>query len=82
MKTNVASWPAAISPPLRLRIFAVFPVAMQNADAAGMSPSDDNIEISQDGTMLTVRLTWVAPVNLYWYRYDLHFQIAERVPLR
>ena len=55
---------------------------IRQASENGLTLDNDNIEISQDGSVLTVRLTWVAPVELPWYRYDLHFQIAERVPLR
>ncbi len=44
-ETKLAARPAAINPQFRLRIFAVFPVAMQIATSAGISPSDDSIEI-------------------------------------
>jgi hypothetical protein len=55
---------------------------IRRAKAQGLSLEDDNIDITQDGIMLVVRVTWVTPVELPQYRYDLRFQIEERVPLR
>jgi hypothetical protein len=55
---------------------------IRQAAAQGLTLEDDNIDITQDGTILVVRITWVAPVELPRYRYDLRFRIEERVPLR
>jgi hypothetical protein len=54
---------------------------IRQAAAQGLTLEDDNIDITQDGTILVVRITWVAPVELPRYRYDLRFRIEERVPL-
>ena len=43
---------------------------------------DDNIEITRDGPMLLIRVSWVACVDLPRYRYDIPFRVEERVPLR
>ena len=55
---------------------------IRQAKENGLTLEKDDIEITQDGLMLTVRVSWVAPVDLPRYRYDLHFQLEERVPLR
>jgi hypothetical protein len=55
---------------------------IRRAKAQGLALEDDNIDITQDGIMLVVRVTWVTPVELPRYRYDLRFRIEERVPLR
>ncbi len=55
---------------------------IRHAKENDLSLDSDNIDISHDGALLTVRVAWVAPVELPYYRYDLRFQIEERVPLR
>lgn len=55
---------------------------IRRAKAQGLTLEDDDIDITQDGTMLVVQVTWVTPVELPRYRYDLRFRIEERVPLR
>jgi hypothetical protein len=55
---------------------------IRQAAVQGLTLENDNIDFTQDGTMLVLRVTWVAPVELPGYRYDLRFQIEERVPLR
>ena len=55
---------------------------IRRAKAQGLALEDDNIDITQDGIMLVVRVRWVTPVELPRYRYGLRFQIEERVPLR
>ncbi len=55
---------------------------IRRAQQQGLALDDDNIDITHDGTMLVVRVTWVTPVELPRYRYDLRFQVEERVPLR
>jgi hypothetical protein len=55
---------------------------IRRAKAQGLTLDDDDIDIAQDGTMLVVQVTWVTPVELSQRRYDLHFRIEERVPLR
>jgi hypothetical protein len=55
---------------------------IRRAKAQGLTLEDDDIDITQDGTMLVVQVTWVTPVELPRHRYDLRFRIEERVPLR
>lgn len=55
---------------------------MRRAKDEGLALDEDNIEIVREETMLVVRVTWVTPVQLPRYRYDLRFRIEERVPLR
>ena len=55
---------------------------IRRAQEQGITLDDEDIDITRDETMLTVRVAWVAPVELPRYRYDLRFRIEERVPLR
>ncbi|MFI5339405.1 MAG: hypothetical protein ACHQ7N_06170 [Candidatus Methylomirabilales bacterium] len=55
---------------------------IRRAKIEGLALNEDNIEIVREGGMLVVRVTWVAPVELPRYRYNIHFQIEERIPLR
>jgi cadmium resistance protein CadD (predicted permease) len=55
---------------------------IRRAKTQDLTLENDDIDIAQDGTMLVVQVTWVTPVELLRHRYDLHFQIEERVPLR
>lgn len=55
---------------------------IRRAQEQGLTLDDEGIDVTRDETMLTVRVAWVAPVELPRYRYNLHFRIEERVPLR
>jgi len=55
---------------------------VRRAMAEGLALNEDNIEIVREEGMLVVRVTWVAPVELPRYRYNLHFRVEERIPLR
>jgi hypothetical protein len=55
---------------------------IRRAKQQGLAIDDENIEITREGTMLVIRVTWVEPVELPRYRYDLRFLVEERVPLR
>lgn len=55
---------------------------IRRARQQDLTLDDDNIDITRDGTMLVIRVTWVAPVELPRYRYDLRFRVEERVQLR
>ena len=55
---------------------------MRRAGDEGLALDENNIAIAREEGMLVVRVTWVAPVELPQYRYNLHFRIEERVPLR
>ncbi len=55
---------------------------IRRAKQQGLTLEDDNIDIARDANMLVVRVTWVEPVELPRYRYDLRFLVEERVPLR
>lgn len=55
---------------------------IRRAKQQGLTLEDDNVDIARDANMLVVRVTWVEPVELPRYRYDLRFLVEERVPLR
>ena len=55
---------------------------IRRAKEQGLELEDENIEITRDGVMLVIRVKWVAQVDLPGYRYDIPFQIEDRVPLR
>ena len=55
---------------------------IRRAKNEGLALDENNIEIAREEGMLVVRVTWVEPVELPQYRYNLHFRIEERVPLR
>jgi len=48
----------------------------------GLRLDDENIEIVREGQELVVRVTWVAPVDLPRYRYNLQFQVEQRISVR
>ncbi len=51
------------------------------AKAQGVDLAEDDIEITREASGLTVRVSWVTPVELPRYRYDLHFSIAHTAHL-
>jgi len=55
---------------------------VRRAGIEGLTLDQDNIEIAREEGMLVVRVSWVAPVELPRYTYNIHFRIEERVPLR
>ena len=55
---------------------------IRRAKQQGLTIEDENIDITRDGGMLVVRVSWVEPVELPRYHYDLRFQVEERAPLR
>ncbi len=55
---------------------------VRRAKEQDLTLEEANIEINRDGPMLLLRVSWVARVDLPRYRYDIPFQIEERVPLR
>jgi hypothetical protein len=55
---------------------------IRRAKQQGLILEDENIDITREGTMLVIRVTWVEPVELPRYRYDLRFLVEERAPLR
>jgi len=52
------------------------------AKEQGLALDEENIEITREGTMLVIRVSWVAAVDLPRYRFDIPFRIEERVPAR
>ena len=48
----------------------------------GLRLDDENIEIVREGQELVIRVTWVAPVDLPRYRYNLYFRVEQRVSVR
>lgn len=55
---------------------------IRRAKELDLTLEEDNIEITRDGPMLLIRVSWVARVDLPRYRYDIPFRVEERVPLR
>ena len=55
---------------------------IRRAKQQGLTLDEDDIEIARDSSVLVVRVSWVTPVELPRYRYDLHFRVEERVALR
>ncbi len=70
---------AAVSSPDEARTKAEL---VRRARIEGLALNEDNIEIVREEGMLVVRVTWVTPVELPRYRYNLHFRVEERIPLR
>jgi hypothetical protein len=55
---------------------------LRRARDRGLTLDDDDVEFIREGSMLVVRVAWVTPVELPRFRYDLHFRIEQRVPVR
>ncbi len=47
------------------------------ARAQGVELDEDDIEITQGAPGLIVRISWVTPVRLLRYHYNLHFSIEQ-----
>ena len=47
------------------------------ARAQGVDIAEDDIEFIQEASGLTLRVSWVAPVEFPRYRYDIHFSIEQ-----
>lgn len=54
---------------------------LQRAGELGLPLTDDNIEITQEGSAQILRVTWTVPIDLPRYHYTLHFRLEERTPL-
>src|SRR5574341_1105369 len=50
---------------------------IERAREEGIALTDEDIEFTRNGTVLALRVSWVVPVDLPRYRYDLRFQIVE-----
>jgi hypothetical protein len=55
---------------------------LRKARDLGLRLDEAAIEFLRDGQELVVRVSWVAPVQLPRYRYDLRFHVEQRAPLR
>ena len=55
---------------------------IRRAKERGLTLDDDDIEIARNGSIVVVRVSWVTPVELPHYRYDIHFRVEERMALR
>ncbi len=51
------------------------------AKEQGLNLAEDNVEFTRGPDGTTVRVSWVAPVELPRYRYDLHFSIEQTAHL-
>jgi len=47
------------------------------AKAQGVDLAEDDIEFTREASGLTLRVSWVAPVEFPRYRYDIHFSIEQ-----
>ncbi|HSB72231.1 MAG TPA: hypothetical protein VLT62_23125 [Candidatus Methylomirabilis sp.] len=54
---------------------------LQQGGELGLPLTEEDIQFSREGPMLAVRVSWMIPVDLLRYRYDLHFQIQQTTPL-
>lgn len=54
---------------------------LQRAGELGLPLTDEDIQFSRQGPMLAVRVSWMIPLDLLRYRYDLRFQIEQTTPL-
>jgi hypothetical protein len=50
---------------------------IENARVVGVALTDDDIEITRGGLKLAIRVSWVVPVDLPRYRYNLRFHIEQ-----
>jgi hypothetical protein len=55
---------------------------LRKARGIGLHLEDDNIEIVHEGQELVIRVSWTEPVDLVQYRYNLQFQVEQRVSTR
>ncbi len=51
------------------------------AKEQGLELAADDVEFTRGPEGMTVRVSWVAPVELPRYRYDLHFSIEQTAHL-
>lgn len=54
---------------------------MRRAREAGLDLADEDVQFTREESQLVVRVSWVTPVELPRYRYDLRFRIEKRTPL-
>ena len=54
---------------------------IRRAREEGLNLGEDDIQFTREGPQLVVRISWVAPVELPRYRYDLRFRIEQRTSL-
>jgi len=55
---------------------------LRKARDIGLHLEDENIQIVHEGQELVIRVSWVEPVELPRYRYDIHFRVEQRVSTR
>ena len=55
---------------------------LRKARGIGLHLEDENIEIVHEGQELVVRVSWVEPVDLAQYHYNLRFRVEQRVSTR
>jgi len=55
---------------------------LRKAREIGLRLQDENIEIVHEGQELVVRVSWVEPVDLGRYRYNLQFRVEQRISTR
>lgn len=55
---------------------------LRKARDIGLRLEDENIEIVHEGQELVIRVSWVEPVDVPRYRYDIHFRVEQRVSTR
>jgi hypothetical protein len=55
---------------------------LRKARDMGLHLEDENIEIVHEGQELVIRVSWVEPVDVPRYRYDIHFRVEQRVSTR
>jgi hypothetical protein len=55
---------------------------LRKAREIGLRLEDENIEIVHEGQELVIRVSWVEPVDLARYRYNLQFRVEQRISTR
>ena len=55
---------------------------LRKARDMGLHLEDENIEIVHEGQELVIRVSWVEPVDLPRYHYDIRFRVEQRVSTR
>jgi hypothetical protein len=54
---------------------------LEKAKELSLLLSEENIEVTQEGSTMVVRVTWEHPVDFPGYRHTLHFRLEERESL-
>ena len=55
---------------------------LRKARDIGLHLEDENIEIVHEGQELVIRVSWVEPVDLPRYHYNIRFRVEQRLSTR